>query len=114
MSRWPIQSPAVARARRFGKNLAVALERRLFEINNNDQTATYMTKLQRILALEAALCACEGVIAAELGNDLKHWLDSYLNVAFPDDKGFGCFLEAQQEAVNALAINPQVFGGRSI
>jgi hypothetical protein len=71
-----------------------------------------MTRIQRLLALEAALCGAECCFMSDpqarksvtiLQNALMNLEESY--------PSFGDFIDAQKEAVKALASNPQVFGG---
>lgn len=67
-----------------------------------------MTARQRILALEAALCACEGIsLPKKATTDLQEWINKELESESSD---FGDFLIEQREAVNALANSPEVFG----
>ncbi len=72
-----------------------------------------MNNTQRLLALDAALVACEGCIVKRSVKDAISALqdamenDSMLEDQFPV---FDDYLNAQMEAVEALAKNPQVFG----
>lgn len=71
-----------------------------------------MTEHQRILALEAALCACEGACPTELHaamSNLQNELDRIIDNRY-GDKSMGEFLADQRAAVHALASNPAVFG----
>lgn len=70
--------------------------------------ASNMTVRERLLALEAALCACEGVPFDTEGycfGKLRNYLDKHL-----DGEG-DTFLRDQKLAVKKLADSPQVFGG---
>lgn len=68
-----------------------------------------MTETDRLLALDAALTACEGLLPSNLGDLLKHLSTKFENN--PELGEFGQFLEAQKLAVRKLVTNPQVFGG---
>lgn len=68
-----------------------------------------MTKLQRLLALEAAFIACEGITGAKDQASVAKLIDK-LNA--PEE--FGAYCKAQQEACLELAANPPVFGGEPI
>jgi predicted nucleotidyltransferase len=69
-----------------------------------------MDENDRILALEAALTACEGHVPSEFTAKLRAWLDNKIEQN-PDLQEFGLFLDKQREAVRKLAENPQMFGG---
>lgn len=69
-----------------------------------------MNENDKILALEAALTACEGVVPIEFTRTLRAWVDTKIEEN-PDLQDFGIFLEKQREAVQKLSDNPQVFGG---
>jgi hypothetical protein len=69
-----------------------------------------MTESERILALEAALSACEGCVPCELTESLRNWIDKVIDHN-PDMQDFGIFCDKQKRAVQLLAKNPQVFGG---
>lgn len=77
---------------------------------NRDGRRQTMTETQRLLTLEAALTACEGLVPAETVGPLGAWLALRLNVA-TEGYDFGKYLDAQRRAVRALARSPEVFGG---
>lgn len=68
-----------------------------------------MTEMERILALDAALTACEGLLPANLG-DLLKFIEEKISTN-PNLGEFDDFLRAQKIAVQKLTTNPQVFGG---
>jgi len=69
-----------------------------------------MTKTERLLALDAALCASEGAIeddaVRQAANVIQTWLESQ-DFGYPV---FGEFLKAQEDACLELACNARVFG----
>lgn len=75
-----------------------------------------MSPYQRILALDAAVTACEfpgipaGIKAAlkEVSRELDDWHELQAEAG---DYDFGQFLKDQTEAVKAMAACPEVFGG---
>lgn len=74
-----------------------------------------MTVGQRLLALEAAACACEhpGIppnIHAALSL-LQEELDAHFGAQDHCGDNWGKWLAAQRQAVKLLHDNPQVFGG---
>ncbi|MEO7099067.1 MAG: hypothetical protein ABI162_06875 [Luteolibacter sp.] len=69
-----------------------------------------MTPHQRILALDAAACACESVVPREILGPLQAWLDKQLDEEY-SNLDFQKFLNHQNLAVVALAVSPEVFGG---
>lgn len=76
-----------------------------------------MTIKQRILALDAAAVACEGIAQdpkykklQDLINSLQNELEKIFDVEY-ENVSFGDFLEAQTEAVKALTKCPVVWGG---
>lgn len=76
-----------------------------------------MTINQRILALDAAACACEGIgqepkykNLQSLLNWLQDELDQILNSEY-ENVTFEDFLKQQAEAVEALGKCPEVWGG---
>jgi len=71
----------------------------------------------RLLALDAAACACECIGVPAISEDLKaaiqllqDELDKTFNSTDKSDS-FESFLEEQKAAVRKLVHNPQVFGG---
>lgn len=67
-----------------------------------------MTPQARLLALDAALGACEGLVPNELTRELNQHLEKEI-----EKMGLGVFsefLDAQRDAVQELAANPAVFG----
>lgn len=72
-------------------------------------TEVGMTELERILALDAALVACEGVVPPELTEVLEQYIKKEIEKD-PSLAIFGDLLTAQREAVKKLVSNPQVFG----
>ena len=76
-----------------------------------------MTIKQRILALDAAAVACEGIgqepkysKLRELLNSVQNELEQLFDAEY-ENVSFGDFLEAQTEAVKALTKCPVVWGG---
>lgn len=68
-----------------------------------------MTVHDRILALEAALCACEGLQEfAQERKQLEHVVGAWTYANYPN---FGELLAAEKKAVTNLARYHQVFGG---
>lgn len=75
-----------------------------------------MTIKQRVLALEAAVCALEhpdNPVPAEILKPLVAWLDEWCGEQFSgaQEIDFDRFLKEQVEAVETLALSPEVFGG---
>jgi disulfide oxidoreductase YuzD len=68
-----------------------------------------MTKIERILALEAALCACEGAIPFQSRKDIQAFVDEVIKRNF-SDVPFESFLQQQKDAVKKLGDSPVVFG----
>lgn len=75
-----------------------------------------MTELQRLLALDAALCAFEGYNCSTETKGASDLLRMSITREIDncDDIPpiFGHFLTLQMESVKALAENPQAFGAR--
>lgn len=69
-----------------------------------------MTPNQRVLALDAAACACEGHVPSEILGPLQSWLETKLDETYGTVE-FGTFLDHQALAVVALAVSPECFGG---
>lgn len=69
-----------------------------------------MTPNQRVLALDAAACACEGTVPLEILGPLQTWLEAKLDADYANT-AFQTFLDHQNLAVVALAVSPEVFGG---
>lgn len=69
-----------------------------------------MTPQQKIMALEAALCACESVIDPQKAQEFVAYVDTLLEPIIDSYPIFGDFLDAQLEAVHALAKSPETFG----
>ena len=77
-----------------------------------------MTIKQRILALDAAAVACEGIGEEDrryktlqpLINWFQDELDRILNIEY-ENSTFEDFLKEQTEAVEALLKSPEVWGG---
>lgn len=69
-----------------------------------------MTAETRILALDAALCACEGTdVPSYALNELQEWLELHFQRKYPSiaDEAFASI---QHDAVISLADNPQTYG----
>ena len=76
-----------------------------------------MTIKQRILALDAAAVACEGIAQdpkyrklQDLINSLQNELEKIFDVEY-ENVPFGDYLEEQAKAVEALTKCPVVWGG---
>lgn len=73
-----------------------------------------MTKIQKVLALEAAIKAAADLLPYAVRQEVEKWLDSqYGTLQYQEDlisEHFGEHLEKQKEAVLLLAESPQVFG----
>ena len=73
-----------------------------------------MTKRQRLLALEAAVCACEGYHNSPALKALADELDLELSLeaaALTRKHNFSQFIKDQAEAVQLLAQSPAAWGG---
>lgn len=68
-----------------------------------------MSEKQLILALEASLCALEGVRHLEGMSQLRDSVEKYIEAEYKD-KPMSAFLADQKKSVDLLAKNPQVFG----
>lgn len=77
-----------------------------------------MTRDEKLLALDAALTASADVIPTLIRVEIREWLTSELRQNFwigenqeaEGDIDFGCFLDAQKDAVKKLVNSEEVFG----
>jgi hypothetical protein len=73
-----------------------------------------MTRKERLLALDAALVACIGLLPEQ--QKVMHAVELAVDAALGLEgmpEAFCDFMDEQKAAVQALAANPQVFGAAS-
>lgn len=73
---------------------------------------TPMTTEERILALDAALVACEGVTGLPINSDLHKAVNEMIAPTLERHQPFGKFLDAQRAAVKRLYDCPETFGAK--